>query len=151
MGLFKRPRQADLIAVDYYIEMVGLTAFADRQISQLSGGQQQRAFLARALIQEASIYFMDEPFTGVDAATEGELVAVFQKLKEKKTTVFVVHHDLSTVSEYYDWLIVLNMRLIASGPVKEVLTEEVLHTAYGKNLNLFGEALHLSQNKLSGD
>lgn len=150
MGLFRWPREADYKAAEYYLDVVGLNAFANRQISQLSGGQQQRAFLARALMQEADIYFMDEPFVGIDATTEKELIEVFRKLKEQGKTVFVVHHDLSTVSNYYDWLVVLNMRLIASGPVDETLTAEVLQTAYGKSYDLFGEAFNLIQHKSSG-
>jgi manganese/zinc/iron transport system ATP- binding protein len=105
--------------------------FADRQISQLSGGQQQRVFLARALVQDALVYFMDEPFQGVDATTEKAIVALLRDLRAAGRTVVVVHHDLHTVPEYFDWVTLLNVRKIASGPVAEVFTEANLRQTYG--------------------
>ncbi len=150
LGLFRRPKKADLWAVDRYLEMVGMAAFADRQISQLSGGQQQRVFLARALLQEADIYFMDEPFTGIDLGTEVALIHILRHLKAQGKTLFVVHHDLNTAETYFDWVILLNMRLIASGPTEKVLNAENLHLAYGKNFILMGEALKLSKTKSHG-
>jgi manganese/zinc/iron transport system ATP- binding protein len=113
------------------LEKVGMTAFADRQISQLSGGQQQRVFLARALMQDARVYFMDEPFQGVDATTERTIIALLQELRAAGRTVLVVHHDLQTVPEYFDWVTLLNVRRIASGPVAEVFSEANLRLAYG--------------------
>jgi len=110
---------------------VGMAEFADRQISQLSGGQQQRVFLARALVQDATIYLMDEPFAGVDATTERAIIALLRKLRAQGKTVLVVHHDLQTVPEYFDWVTLLNVRRIASGPVGEAFTEENLRKAYG--------------------
>jgi manganese/zinc/iron transport system ATP- binding protein len=104
---------------------------ADRQISQLSGGQQQRVFLARALVQDARVYLMDEPFQGVDATTERAIVTVLQELRAAGDTVVVVHHALQTVPEYFDWVTLLNVRHIASGPVSEVFTDENLRTTYG--------------------
>ena len=98
------------------LEQVGLVDFADRQISQLSGGQQQRAFLARALVQDAQIYFMDEPFAAVDAVTENAIVSILQALNKRGKTVLVVHHDLQTVAQYFDWVTLLNVEVIASGP-----------------------------------
>ncbi|MGK5593976.1 MAG: metal ABC transporter ATP-binding protein [Parachlamydiaceae bacterium] len=150
LGLFKRPREADYKAVDDYLELVGMAKYADRQISQLSGGQQQRVFLARALIQEADVYFMDEPFTGVDLATEKTLIQVMKDLVSQNKTVFVVHHDLNSIDAMFDWLIILNLRLVAYGPLKEVFNAHHLNTAYGKNFALFDEALKLSEEKSTG-
>ncbi len=150
LGLWRRPREADRAAADHYLEIVGMQAYADRQISQLSGGQQQRVFLARALLQEADIYFMDEPFTGVDLATETVIVQLLQQLRAKGKTVFVVHHDLSTVERYFDWVMLLNVRLIACGSVADVFTPHYLNAAYGKSYALFDEALKLSQQKQAG-
>jgi manganese/zinc/iron transport system ATP- binding protein len=144
LGLFKRPRQADYLACEHYLEVVGLTAFADRQIRQLSGGQQQRAFIARALIQEADLYFLDEPFSGIDAATEAVIINLLKALVAKGKTIFVVHHDLNTVNRLFSWVILLNLRLIASGPTAEVFTPHYLQQAYGKSLSLLDEAIKLS-------
>ena len=113
------------------LENVGMLDFADRQISQLSGGQQQRVFLARALVQDAQVYFMDEPFQGVDATTERAIVALLQDLRAAGKTVIAVHHDLQTVADYFDSVTLLNVRRIASGPVEEVFTEQNLRLAYG--------------------
>ena len=113
--------------------------FADRQISQLSGGQQQRAFLARALAQEADLYLMDEPFRGVDARTERVIVELLKRLKGEGKTVVVVHHDLQTVRSYFDWTVLLNLRLIAAGPTDEVFTEENVRRAYRSTETLLGE------------
>jgi manganese/zinc/iron transport system ATP- binding protein len=110
---------------------VGIQHLADRQISQLSGGQQQRVFLARALVQDAQLYFMDEPFQGVDATTERAIVMLLLELRSAGKTVVVVHHDLQTVPEYFDWVTMLNVRRIASGPVGEVFTEQNLRQTYG--------------------
>jgi len=122
------------------LEQVGMQDLAHRQISQLSGGQQQRVFLARALAQQADLYFMDEPFAGVDAATERAIVAVLRELKEAGKTVIVVHHDLQTVTEYFDEVILLNMRVVAAGPVKRVFTTQNLQNTYGGRLTLLTEA-----------
>lgn len=150
LGLFRWPRKADYAAVDHYLSLVDMAEYRDRQISQLSGGQQQRVFLARALLQEADIYFMDEPFAGIDLGTEKTLVQIMCQLRDKGKTVFVVHHDLNTVESYFDWLIMLNMRLVASGPVKEVFTPDTLNATYGKSYSLLDEALKLSQQKTKG-
>ena len=117
-----------------------MAAYANRQISRLSGGQQQRVFLARALAQEADLYFMDEPFAGVDAATERAIVEVLRELRAQGKTVIAVHHDLQTVGEYFDEVILLNMRVVASGAVSEVFTRENLHKTYGGRLTLLSEA-----------
>lgn len=150
LGLFHWPRKADWAAADRYLEMVGMEPYADRQISQLSGGQQQRVFIARALLQEADIYFMDEPFAGIDLASEKVIMSILSRLKSEGKTVFVVHHDLNTVESYFDWAILLNMHLIACGPVHEVFNAENLQATYGKSFSLFDEALKLSQNKTKG-
>jgi manganese/zinc/iron transport system ATP- binding protein len=131
LGWFKRPGKRERDLAMAALEKVGMTKFANRQISQLSGGQQQRTFLARALVQDAHIYFMDEPFQGVDATTERAIVALLQELRAAGKTVVVVHHDLQTVPEYFDWVTLLNVRRIASGPVNEVFTEENLRQTYG--------------------
>lgn len=123
------------------LEQVGMADFAYRQISRLSGGQQQRIFLARALVQNAKVYFMDEPFAGVDAATEKTIMAILQQLRAQGKTVFVVHHDLETVREYFDYLIMLNMRVVAAGPVSETFTPEHLRQTYGGRLTLLDRAV----------
>ncbi len=113
------------------LEKVGMEAYTTRQISQLSGGQQQRVFLARALVQDATVYLMDEPFQGVDATTERAIVTLLQELRANGKTVVVVHHDLQTVTDYFDWVMLLNIRRIASGPVDETFTPDNLRETYG--------------------
>lgn len=122
------------------LEQVGMADYARRQISKLSGGQQQRVFIARALAQDAQIYFLDEPFAGVDAATESAIVSLLRELKEKGRTVLVVHHDLQTVRDYFDHVILLNMRIVAQGPVAEVFTDENLQKTYGGRLTILDKA-----------
>ena len=131
LGWLRRPGSRERGLALGSLERVGMADFADRQISQLSGGQQQRVFLARALVQDAQIYFMDEPFQGVDATTERAIVLLLQELRRQDKTVIVVHHDLQTVPEYFDWVTLLNVRRIASGPVEQVFTEENLRLTYG--------------------
>lgn len=121
------------------LERVGLADFAYRQISQLSGGQQQRVFLARALVQNADLYLMDEPFAGVDASTERAVVNLLRELRSQGKTALVVHHDLQTVAEYFDDVLLINMRLVASGPVREVFTPENLRKTYGGKLALLDQ------------
>lgn len=150
LGLFKRPREADWAAADHYLHLVGMSGYGQRQISQLSGGQQQRVFIARALLQEADLYFMDEPFSGVDVATENVIIQLLKDLKAKGKTVFVVHHDLNTVERYFDWGIMLNMRLVACGPLNQIFTAENLTSTYGKSHALFDEAVKLSQQRNIG-
>lgn len=150
LGLFRRPKRADRKAAEHYLDIVGMGDLAGRQISELSGGQQQRVFFARALLQEAQIYFMDEPFTGIDLGTEKVLINLLKEFKTQGKTVFVVHHDINTVESIFDWLILLNMRLVASGPIEEVYTQENLNKTYGKSYAILDEALKLSQTKSSG-
>ena len=146
IGWFKRVGKKQKEQARGALEQVGIGHLADRQISQLSGGQQQRAFLARALVQDAEIYFMDEPFAAVDAATEQAIIELLQELNSRGKTVLCVHHDLATVSRYFDWLVLLNMRIVASGPTKETFTRENLQKAYGGKLNLLEDAAHALQN-----
>ncbi len=131
LGWLRRPGRKERDLALFALEQVGLLDLVDRQISQLSGGQQQRTFLARALVQDAQIYFMDEPFAAVDAITERAIVNILQQLKERGKTVLVVHHDLQTVEDYFDWLALLNVEVIASGPTAEVFTPENLQKTYG--------------------
>jgi manganese/zinc/iron transport system ATP- binding protein len=130
----RREREQALAA----LQQVDMVDFADRQISQLSGGQQQRVFLARALVQDARVYLMDEPFQGVDAKTERAIVTVLQSLRAQGSTVVVVHHALQTVREYFDWVTLLNVRKIAAGPVAEIFTEENLRVTYGGRVPFHG-------------
>ena len=140
IGWFRPVTRKHKDAARACLERVGMRDYADRQISQLSGGQQQRVFLARALAQEADLYFMDEPFAGVDASTERAIVDVLRELRSGGKTVIAVHHDLQTVPEYFDDVVLLNMRVVSSGPVGEVFTEENLHKTYGGRLTLLSEA-----------
>lgn len=131
LGWFKRPSKKEKEASLEALDKVGMLGFKDRQISQLSGGQQQRVFLARALVQKAEIYLMDEPFQGVDATTELAIIALLKTLKKQGKTVVVVHHDLDTVPEYFDWVTLLNVKVLASGEVDKTFTTENLQKAYG--------------------
>ncbi len=118
------------------LEKVGMQDFANRQISQLSGGQQQRVFIARALARQAELFLLDEPFTGVDAASEAAILKVLAELKNEGKSILVVHHDLHTAKSYFDWIILLNTRLVASGPKEEVFNTNLLQEAYGGRLTL---------------
>ncbi|MGO1762425.1 MAG: metal ABC transporter ATP-binding protein, partial [Halomonas sp.] len=115
LGWLRRPGRKERNESLEALEMVGMSAYADRQISQLSGGQQQRVFLARALVQQADVYFLDEPMAGVDATTERAIIDILRRLRDAGKTLIVVHHDLQTVRNYFDWLLLLNVRVIASG------------------------------------
>ena len=135
LGWFKRPGKKEREIALRALDKVGMAQFASRQISELSGGQQQRVFLARALVQDAQIYLMDEPFQGVDATTERAIVEILRELRSRGKTVVVVHHDLQTVSDYFDWVLMLNVQRIACGPCSEVFTEENLRLAYGGHVS----------------
>ena len=132
VGFFKRVSKEEKQKVLKAIEQVGMLDFKDRQISELSGGQQQRAFIARALVQEADIYLMDEPFQGVDSTTEKSIVDILKKLKSEGKTLIVVHHDLQTVPTYFETVTFINKSVIASGKIKEVFTQENIDMAYKK-------------------
>ncbi len=132
VGLFKRVNKEEKVKVLKAIEQVGMLEFKDRQISELSGGQQQRTFIARALVQEADIYLMDEPFQGVDSTTEKSIVDILKKLKSDGKTLLVVHHDLQTVPTYFETVTFINKTVIASGKVKEAFTQENIEMTYRK-------------------
>ncbi len=140
IGWFKPVGRMHREAALHALERVGMADYAKRQISQLSGGQQQRVFLARALAQDARVYLMDEPFAAVDAATERAIVEILQALRAAGKTVLIVHHDLQTVSEYFDHVLLLNMRVVAHGPTEQVFTPENLRKTYGGRLTLLEEA-----------
>ena len=131
LGWFRRPGRKERDLAMEALSQVSMTDYAERQISQLSGGQQQRTFLARALVQDAQIYFMDEPFAAVDAVTERAIVAILRELRARGKTVIVVHHDLQTVEDYFDWVTLLNVEIIACGPTTETFTPEKLQRTYG--------------------
>ncbi|MFH1498025.1 MAG: metal ABC transporter ATP-binding protein [Verrucomicrobiota bacterium] len=154
LGLGRRPGKSDREAARACLDKVQLLPFANRQISNLSGGQQQRVFLARALAQEADLYFMDEPFAGVDAATEAAIITVLRELRSAGKTILVVHHDLPTARQYFDRLLLLNMNVVAFGPTEEVFTAELLQKTYGGRLTLLSEvaqALGAGPNAGGGD
>ena len=132
LGWFKRPSKKDKELALSMIEKMGMSDYVNRQIRQLSGGQQQRVFLARALVQEADIYLMDEPFKGVDKTTEHAIISLLQEMKARGKTVIVVHHDLNTVPQYFDWVTMVNKQTVAYGPVSETFTDEAIERTYGK-------------------
>ena len=132
LGWFKRPSKKDKELALSMIEKMGMSDYVNRQIRQLSGGQQQRVFLARALVQEADIYLMDEPFKGVDKTTEHAIISLLQEMKVRGKTVIVVHHDLNTVPQYFDWVTMVNKQTVAYGPVAETFTDEAIERTYGK-------------------
>ena len=143
LGLFKRPRKSDREAALESLRKVGLEQYGNRQISQLSGGQQQRVFLARALAQQADIYFMDEPFAGVDAATEKTILKILQDISAQGKSVIVVHHDLQSVQNYFNWVVMLNLRLTGSGPTEKVFTDDLLQETYGGKLSILSKVSNL--------
>lgn len=141
LGWIRRPKKDDINLAKQTLAKVGMEKYASRQISQLSGGQQQRVFLARALVQEADVYFMDEPFKGVDAQTEKAIITLLKDLKNEGKTVIVVHHDLQTVTNYFDWVTLINLKVIASGPVEEVFHENNLKKTYLSSAKLLGSVV----------
>ncbi len=151
LGWIKRPGRAERAAALDALEKVGMREYAQRQISQLSGGQQQRVFLARALVQDAPIYLMDEPFQGVDAMTERAIVALLRELRAAGKTVVAVHHDLQTVPEYFDWVTLLNVRRIASGPVADVFTDANLRLTYGGRVAFLNHQGAMSEDVIAGN
>lgn len=139
LGIFRRIGKKERMIASEALDKVGMLAYANRQIGNLSGGQQQRVFLARALAQDSDLYFMDEPFAGVDAATEAAIISLLQEMREKGKTVLVVHHDLQSAQEYFDMLMLLNMRLVGFGTTEEMFTPELLHKTYGGKLTILSE------------
>lgn len=150
LGFLKWATKKEKAKAREILALVEMLPFEGRQIGQLSGGQQQRLFVARALMQEADVYLMDEPFSGIDAATEKSLISLFDELRKKGKTLLIVHHDLSTAETYFDWTILLNTCLIASGPTKDVFSKDNLMRTYGRNPTLLDEAAALSQEKTTG-
>lgn len=140
LGWFRRPGKKERDIALQALEQVGIADLAYRQISQLSGGQQQRTFLARALVQDAELYFMDEPFAAVDAVTERAIVNILRELRQRNKTVVVVHHDLQTVEEYFDWVALMNVQMIACGAVAEVYTEANINQTYGGRVSFLQAA-----------
>ena len=130
LGWLRRPNSDTKEKARECLKKVGLDDYADRQIGQLSGGQQQRVFVARALAQDPQIYLMDEPLNGVDAITEKTILTILENLRKEGKTIVMVHHDLQTVDKYFDWVVMLNRSLIATGPIKKVFTRENLDIAY---------------------
>ena len=152
LGPFKRPNKSDKNIAMACLEKVRMAPYAKRQISNLSGGQQQRVFLARALAQESDLYLMDEPFVGVDAATESAIIEILRELQTQGKTLIVVHHDLTTAPDYFDRILLLNMRVVAYGNTKDVFTFENLQNAYGGRLSILSEvALSRARKKAEGD
>src|SRR5687767_1125010 len=147
LGWIKRPGKAQHELAMDCLSKVGMTDYAYRQISQLSGGQQQRVFLARALAQEAELYFMDEPFVGVDATTEGAIVDLLRELRARGKTVVCVHHDLESAPDYFDWLVLLNVRVIAAGPFDETFTPENLVKTYGGRMHRLTQLIARSEER----
>ncbi len=139
LGWIRRPGKFDQGICQAMLGKVSMAEYAKRQISQLSGGQQQRVFLARALVQEADIYFMDEPFKGVDAQTEKAIISMLRELQTQGKTVLAVHHDLQTVNEYFDYLILVNRHIVAEGPMHEIFTDENLRNCYYGDEVLFSK------------
>jgi len=146
-NLMKRLSKADRDLAAEALEKVNMLEYSDRQISQLSGGQQQRVFIARSLAQGADLYIMDEPFVGVDAATEEAILGLLSDMKKEGKTVIVVHHDLQTAKAYFDWMVLLNTRLVAAGPKEEIFNETLLQEAYGGKLNVLSKVGDLIKEK----
>jgi len=137
LKLFQFPSKAERKLAEDCLETVGMLDFKNRQIGELSGGQQQRVFVARALAQEANIFFLDEPFVGIDAKSEQMIIAILKNLRDQGKAIFIVHHDLSKVTQYFDEVILMNKKLIASGPTKEVMTQENMAEAFSMDFQLF--------------
>ena len=150
LGLLRRPGRKDREIAMACLEKVNMAPYAQRQISNLSGGQQQRVFLARALAQESDLYFLDEPFSGVDAATESAIIKILMELRERGKTLLVVHHDLTTAKNYFDMLLLLNMRKVDFGRTEDVYTYDKLQKTYGGRLTILSEVAE-TRSKQSSD
>jgi len=146
-GMFKKLSSEDKKRIDESLEMVNMSAFQNRQISQLSGGQQQRVFLARALAQDADIYLMDEPFVGVDAATEQAIITLLKNMRDQGKTLLVVHHDLHTAQDYFEHMVLLNTRLVAEGPTEDIFNEKILTETYGGTLTTLSKVANVLKEK----
>jgi len=150
LGLFCPIGKKEKIAVDRALELLDLSFIENEQIGHLSGGQQQRSFLARAIVQDAALYFLDEPFAGIDQVSEQILVDVLREMRKQKKSIFIVHHDLLSAREYFDWAVLLNTRLIASGEINQVFTPEILRQTYGQKLSLIEDLLKISSDYSKG-
>ncbi|MBT8327906.1 MAG: metal ABC transporter ATP-binding protein [Bacteroidia bacterium] len=146
-GLFKKLTSEDKDIIAESLEKVNMLGYSKRQISQLSGGQQQRVFLARALAQQGDLFLMDEPFAGVDISTEEMIISLLKEMKDAGKTLVIVHHDLHTAQSYFDWLVLLNTRLVAAGPVSEVFNDQVLTDTYGGKLTTISKISQELENK----
>lgn len=140
LGFFTFPSKKEKQLAEKCLETVGMLDFKNRQIAELSGGQQQRVFVARALAQEADMFFLDEPFVGIDATSEKMIIDILKNLRNEGKTIFIVHHDLSKVTHYFDEVILINKKLIASGPTSEVMTPENMTKAFAMDFHLFMKA-----------
>ena len=140
LGWIRRSGVTQRREAEAALEMVGMSAFSKRPIAELSGGQQQRVLLGRALAQDAPIYILDEPFQGVDAPTERAIIGVLDRLADDGKTIIVVHHDLQTVPEYFDWVLLLNVRAFESGPVDEVFTDSNLRLTFGGRVGVLADS-----------
>lgn len=150
LSWWKRPVQRDKDKALALLEQLGLMHVKDRHIRALSGGQQQRAFIARALLQEAELYFLDEPFSGIDQTTETDLLHLFHKLTQEGKTLVIVQHNLSHIEKIYDWVVLLQRQLISCGPTEKAFNEELLKKCYGQHFVIFDEALSLKKDKERG-
>ena len=146
-GLFRRTSAEDKRIAKESLEQVGMYEFKNRQIAQLSGGQQQRVFMARALAEQAELYLLDEPFAGVDAATENSIFEVFQQVRDSGKTMLVIHHDLQSAAKYFDWIVLLNTHLVAYGPIEDVFTKEHMEEAYGGQLSVLNQVHEILRQK----
>ena len=146
-GLFKRLTSEDNDIIQESLEKVNMLGFAKRQISQLSGGQQQRVFLARAIAQQGELFLMDEPFAGVDIATEEMIVDLLKEMKDQGKTLVIVHHDLHTAQSYFDHLVLMNTRLVACGKTSDVFTDQILTDTYGGKLTTIAKISQELENK----
>ncbi len=146
-GLFRRLDKSDKEIIESSLDKVHMLPYVKRQISQLSGGQQQRVFLARAIAQQADIYLMDEPFVGVDAATEEAIINLLKSMRDEGKTLLVVHHDLHTAQDYFEHLILLNSRLVAEGPMDKIFNQKNLTDTYGGTLTTLSKVANLLQEK----
>jgi manganese/zinc/iron transport system ATP- binding protein len=150
LGPFRFPQKKDRDIANHYLSLLGLEGYKNRQISQLSGGQQQRAFMARALCQEADLYLMDEPFSGVDISSKEMIIKILKSLRDQGKTLMVVHHELDSVPHIFDMVVLLNMRLVAAGSVREMFTQELIWQTFGKDPALFEEAMKRKEMKRQG-
>lgn len=139
LKVFQRPKKAEKQFALSCLEQVGMENFSKRQISELSGGQQQRVFLARALAQQADFFFLDEPFVGIDVASEQTIIKILKDLRDQNKTVFVVHHDLATVEDYFDELVIINKELIEAGPVQTVFKSDLVTKAYNVDFSILNK------------